>query len=233
MIEALLWGTVAGSSFVLGGLIELRSLLPSRWIGVLLGVGAGALISAVTFELVSDSAALGAGTGRVGAGLTLGALASYFTGRALGRERSEPSNRPLVVAAVLDVVSESLVIVGSLLIGGGLSAAVITAVFLCGVAEAITWTEKLTRQGLRAMSVERFWVILMVVCGAVATVGYGVLRSAPDTAFALVLAFAGGYLLATVTTEVIPEANERGGHLAGLATVMGFGLSFALVALAH
>ncbi|MGH9116519.1 MAG: hypothetical protein ACRD0A_01160 [Acidimicrobiales bacterium] len=27
MIEALLWGTLAGSSFVVGGLVELRSLL--------------------------------------------------------------------------------------------------------------------------------------------------------------------------------------------------------------
>ncbi|MGH9116518.1 MAG: hypothetical protein ACRD0A_01155 [Acidimicrobiales bacterium] len=193
----------------------------------------GALISAITFELFEDAAGLSAATGRAALGLALGAVASYLMAEAVGRDRQMPLTGPLAASAALDVSCESVVIVGSLLIGQGLGPAVITGVFLCGVPEAINWTEKRITRGLPARTILSFWVVLMLLCGAVATLGYGVLRSAPNTTIALVLAFAGGYLLATVTTELIPVANQRSGHVAGLATVMGFGLSFLFIELAH
>ncbi len=52
MINAFLWGLLATSSLILGGFIAGRFALSKRAIGVILGFGAGTLISAVSYELV-------------------------------------------------------------------------------------------------------------------------------------------------------------------------------------
>jgi ZIP family zinc transporter len=43
-----------------------------------------------------------------------------------------------------------------------------------------------------------------------------------------VLAFAGGAVLTMLADAMMPEAFERGGKLAGLATTLGFALAFAI-----
>ena len=54
MLEALGWGAVAASSLLIGALLGLLRPWPTRAIGLVLGFGAGALISAVSFELAED-----------------------------------------------------------------------------------------------------------------------------------------------------------------------------------
>ena len=51
VMSALGWGAVAASSVVLGALLALWRHWPERWVGAVLAFGAGALISAVSFEL--------------------------------------------------------------------------------------------------------------------------------------------------------------------------------------
>ena len=71
------WGVVAASSLVIGALLGLAREWPDRLIGLVLAFGAGALISAVSFELFEDGIAVG-GAASVGLGLAAGAL-TYFT----------------------------------------------------------------------------------------------------------------------------------------------------------
>ena len=59
MSAALLWGTIASSSLVLGALLGLARAWHKGLIGVVLGFGAGALISSVSFELVEEGFRLG------------------------------------------------------------------------------------------------------------------------------------------------------------------------------
>lgn len=54
MGAALGWGVVAASSLVLGMLLGLARSWPSRLIGLVLAFGAGALVSAVSFELFEE-----------------------------------------------------------------------------------------------------------------------------------------------------------------------------------
>ena len=56
---ALGWGVVAASSLVLGMLLGLARSWPSRLIGLVLAFGAGALVSAVSFELFEEGIARG------------------------------------------------------------------------------------------------------------------------------------------------------------------------------
>ena len=76
MLEALGWGAVAASSLLMGALFGLIRPWPSRAIGWVLGFGAGALISAVSFELAEDGVRIGGGAA-VGIGLAAGALTYY------------------------------------------------------------------------------------------------------------------------------------------------------------
>src|SRR4051795_8060338 len=90
MGAALAWGALAASSLVLGGLLGLAREWPRRLVGAVLAFGAGALISAVSFDLAQEGARIG-GPGAVALGLAAGALAYYFADRRLDRPRGPSS----------------------------------------------------------------------------------------------------------------------------------------------
>ena len=54
MLAAVGWGALAASSLVLGALLALSRPWHPRVIGIVLAFGAGALISAVSFELFEE-----------------------------------------------------------------------------------------------------------------------------------------------------------------------------------
>ena len=84
MGAALGWGVVAASSLVLGMLLGLARSWPSRLIGLVLAFGAGALVSAVSFELFEEGVDVG-GAAWVGVGLAAGALTYFVLARLVER----------------------------------------------------------------------------------------------------------------------------------------------------
>ena len=54
MAASLGWGALAASSLVLGALLAFARRWPSRQVGLVLAFGAGALISAVSFDLAQE-----------------------------------------------------------------------------------------------------------------------------------------------------------------------------------
>jgi zinc transporter, ZIP family len=66
MLSALGWGALAAGSLVLGAGLALLRVWPERLVGLVLAFGAGALISAVAFELAEDGVDIG-GPAAVGA----------------------------------------------------------------------------------------------------------------------------------------------------------------------
>src|SRR5512144_863619 len=75
MLSAFLWGGLAASSLLIGYLLAGRGL-PNRVIGIVMGFGAGALISAIAYELVPESVVGGSG---MALAFGLGAIA-FFVG---------------------------------------------------------------------------------------------------------------------------------------------------------
>jgi zinc transporter, ZIP family len=153
MGEALFWGLVASSSLVLGGLVGLYVRMSPRWIGVIMAFGAGVLISAVAYELVGEAVDTSAGGGGVALGLFGGAL-TFFAGDLLiervgGRESDAGGGSALsiVLGTVLDGIPESAVLGLSLLVGEGVSVAVLAAIFLSNLPEAIAATSGLVAAG--------------------------------------------------------------------------------------
>ena len=66
------WGLLSASSLVIGSLIALWIRIPLRVIGLIMGFGAGVLISAVAFDLVEEAAGKSTGNGALVAGLFSG-----------------------------------------------------------------------------------------------------------------------------------------------------------------
>jgi zinc transporter, ZIP family len=238
MGEALFWGLVAGSSLVLGGLIGLYVRMPPRWVGVIMAFGAGVLISAVAYELVGEAVDTAAGGGGVALGLFGGAL-TFFAGDALigrlgGQEREAGSEAAggsalaIVLGTVLDGIPETAVLGLSLLTGEGVSVAVLAAVFLSNLPEAIAATNGLAAAGWSRGGVLGLWALVALVCALASLAGYVLLDGASPRTVAIVLAFAGGAVLTMLADAMMPEAFERGGKLAGLATTFGFALAFAI-----
>jgi ZIP family zinc transporter len=237
MGEALFWGLVASSSLVLGGLVGIYVRMSPRWIGVIMAFGAGVLISAVAYELVGEAVDTAAGGGGVALGLFGGAV-TFFVGDALidrmGGQGGEVGDEAggsalsIVLGTVLDGIPETAVLGLSLLAGEGVSVAVLVAVFLSNLPEAIAATTGLVAAGWPRGRVLGLWALVAVVCGLASLVGYVLLDGASPRTVAIVLAFAGGAVLTMLADAMMPEAFERGGKLAGLATTFGFALAFAV-----
>jgi ZIP family zinc transporter len=153
MSAAFGWGLLSASSLVIGAVIALRINIPLRVIGLIMGFGAGVLISAVAFDLVDEAAAKSTGNGALIAGLFAGCLV-YFGGDRLvdrlgGGDRKDPTGaeekgggNPLsiVLGTVLDGIPESLVIGLTIFEGGAVGAAYLAAVFISNLPEAISST---------------------------------------------------------------------------------------------
>jgi ZIP family zinc transporter len=242
MGEAFAWGLLAASSLLLGGVVALRVRVGPRLLGLIMAFGAGVLISAVAYELVEEAFSTSGGSGAVALGLAAGAL-TFFAGdvvidRLGGAQRKSMAGPPeegsplaIVLGIVLDGIPESVVIGLTLLHGGAVSAAMLAAVFLSNLPEALSATVGLTLSGWRQRTVLGLWALVALVSALASLAGYALFGDASPEALAFVLSFAAGAILTMLADTMMPEAFEHGGKLVGLATTLGFGLAFAVSAL--
>jgi zinc transporter, ZIP family len=238
MAEAAFWGAVGASSLLIGAVIAIAVPLPRRAIGLVLGFGAGTLISATAFELTEEAFKLG-GADAVTIGLALGALA-YFAGDSVIErrgggsrmssmgEQSAGSANALLLGAVLDGIPESAVLGITLLEGSGVGVAVLAAIFLSNLPESLSSTTGLRMTGQRPARVLTTWAVVVVVSAISAALGYGLLDGASGNLVGLIQAFAGGAVLTMLVDTMIPEAFARGHRAVGLVTVLGFALAYLL-----
>jgi ZIP family zinc transporter len=242
MGEAFLWGSLASSSLILGGLLALWLRISTRVLGLVMAFGAGVLISAVAFELIQEAFETTQGGGGVPLGLFLGSVL-FFAGDSLidslggserkdsGGEQAGGSGPAIVLGIVLDGIPESLVLGLTVLEGGTVSAAFLVAVFLSNLPEAVAATSGLAKAGWAHLHILGLWVLVTVACGLAALAGYGLLDGASPRTVALVLSFAGGAILTMLADTMMPEAFEHGGKLVGLFTTFGFALAYAISSL--
>jgi len=245
MLEAAAWGLVGASSLLLGAIIGLRLPVSNRLMGLILGFGAGTLISAVAFELTEEAYKLG-GADAVAGGLAAGALAYFGGNLAISRrgasDRMRPAGRAdaesasaLLLGAVLDGIPESAVIGISLLAGGAVGVPILAAVFLSNLPESISSSRGMREQGLSTGHALRTWSLVCLVSALSAALGYGLLEDASGNLVGWIQAFAGGAVLTMLASTMLPTAHtleRRAGPVVqgaiGLATVLGFALAYLL-----
>jgi zinc transporter, ZIP family len=123
-------------------------------------------------------------------------------------------------------------VLGLTLVGGtGVSAAMLAAVFLSNLPEAIAATAGLRLKGWTSSRILALWLIVALVTALASLAGFALFDGASGDVVAFVLAFAGGAILTMLADTMMPEAFEHGGKLVGLFTTLGFALAFAISAL--
>ena len=238
---ALGWGSLAASSLVLGALLAFARRWSRRQVGLVLSVGAGALISAVSFELALEGEQVG-GLGWTGAGLGAGAVTYFLLDGAVGRRFAGGHGRAgraaassagpaLALGAFLDGIPEQAVLGIGLASGDGISVALLVAIFVSNLPEAIGSANAMSGAGARRSTIVRLWVAVAVVCAIASVVGYAIADAASGEARAVLDGFAAGALLVMLVDSMIPEASRDSGRVAGLVTVLGFAVAASLSSL--
>jgi ZIP family zinc transporter len=234
---ALGWGVLAASSLVIGALLGLVRPWPAQLVGLVLAFGAGALISAVSFDLAEEGARVG-GPGFMGLGLAVGAMTYFALNRLVGR-RSRRGNgqggggnagTALALGAFLDGIPEQTVLGIGIATGEGVSVGLLVAIFVSNLPEAIGSSTEMRAAGSHAEAIRRLWVLVALICTAATVAGYAIADNVSGDLNAAVDGFAAGALLVMLIDSMIPDAVRKGGDVSGLVTVLGFAVAAALSA---
>jgi len=239
--EAAFWGFVGASALIVGAEVAFGFKLSRLTIGLIMAFGVGALISAVSFELVAPAIET-AEVWQVAVGLGLGSATFFIGDRLIAKmggsnrkskdgESDDDSGLGIVLGTVLDGIPESAVLGMSLVGGGGVSFALLAGIWISNFPEALASTVNLSKAGMAKGKIRLMWLAILVVSGVAAALGFAVVNNSSSRTGALVEAFAAGSLLTMIADEMAPEAYERSAIYAGLATVAGFALAVFLTSL--
>ncbi len=226
MLEALAWGALAASSLLIGALLGIIRPWPTRAVGLVLGFGAGALISAVSFELAQEGVQVGGGAA-VGIGLGAGALTYYVCDVEIDRRSSgdDEAGAALALGAFLDGLPEQLVLGLGIALGDGVSAGLLAAIFVSNLPEAIGSATAMGSAGRSRRDVLLLWAGVAMICTLASGVGFAIADSASDTLKGGINGFAAGALVVMLVDSMIPEATRQAGRTTGLVTTLGFAVA--------
>ena len=241
MIDALLAGLLAASSLLLGAGLAIVHQVHRRTLGLIMAFGAGVLISAVAYDLVADAVEFADGRSVV-SGLFVGASV-FFVGDLLIERRgggqrksatgpgSSSSASAIVLGTILDGIPESIVLGLTILSGEGLSIAMLVAVFLSNLPEAMSSTAGFIASGTPRSRILLLWLFVVLISGLASMLGYASFGDSSPETIAFVQGFAAGAILTMLADTMMPEAFENGGPVVGLATTVGFSLAFLIATL--
>jgi zinc transporter, ZIP family len=220
------WGALAASSLILGAVFGLARKWPERLVGAVLAFGAGALISAVSFDLAEEGAQIG-DPGYVAIGLAVGAVSFYVADGALDRG----GTNALAIGALLDGIPEQLVLGIGLAAGEGVSLGLLAAIFVSNLPEAIGSADSMRAAGTRPAAIRRLWGLIAIGCAIATPVGFALADVTGGNLQAAINGFAAGALLVMLVDSMIPEAVSKAGRAGGLVTVLGFAVAAGLSAI--
>lgn len=246
MLQALLFGLLAGSAVFFGALVGIYTKINKKTIASIMAFGSGVLISALSLDLMEEANASG-GFIAVSIGFILGGLfyviGDYFIDNAGGHARKSVhskhhkhknpdaikiSGMALFLGALLDGIPESSAIGINLLSGTNMGILLLAAVFLSNFPEGVSGAIGMKEAGKSNKYILGLWLSIVIISGLSAFVGFTFLGHTSEHFQAATMAFAAGAILAMITDTMIPEAFERGGRFVALMAVFGFLVAFII-----
>ena len=238
MGEAALYGALGASSLIIGAALALAFHPSKRVVGWVLAFGAGALISAVAYELVLD-AIEDDETRALGVGIALGAL-TFYAGdllidkrgghdrKGMERETGEGNALAIFLGTLLDGIPESFILGITIQTQGEVGLAFLAAVFVANFPEGMAASSGFRDAGWSSQRILGVWLGVMAVSALSAAFGFSLFGQMSTLEGTYVQGFAAGALLTMLSDTMLPEAYEQSGPAVGLWTTLGFSVAIAI-----
>jgi ZIP family zinc transporter len=172
------------------------------------------------------------GAAWVGVGLAAGALTYFVLARLVERlgpgGSDSPGGTSLALGAFLDGIPEQMVIGIGLAGGTGVSIGLLGAVFVSNLPEAVGSATDMRAAGTPVRQIRLLWITVAALCALATPLGYLLATHTGGHFQAAINGFAAGALLVMLVDSMIPEATEKSGRVAGLATTLGFAVAAGL-----
>lgn len=223
---------VVSGALLAGAAWGLYGGLGPRLEGFLVALAGGALLLSVVSELIQPSIArsseLMAMLG-VAAGAVVFAVADYWIDERWGPD----SGGGLLAAITLDGIPENLAL-GVALIGAEPLevAALAGSILLSNLPEAAGGARGMAEGGRSRARIFALWAATAALLSIAAIAGNILLEGVSEHLLAFIRCFAAGAVVASLATEVFPQAYREDRHWAGVATAAGVILAFLLGGLA-
>ena len=234
MLSALLFGVVASSALVIGAVAGAYWRPPRFLLASALAFASGSLITALAYDLFEESLNT-AGLWLSAVGLLAGAAtfvaADTLLDRYMARAGSGVSAFASLASVTLDGVPENMALGVTLLETASEAGAAVTllvAIFASNLPEALGGAVGMRDQGRSKIFVIGVWAATAVLLAAAVVLGNTALAGVSKELLAVLLAFAGGAVLASLADTLMPDAYREGGPLVAFSTAAGFLLSFLI-----
>jgi zinc transporter, ZIP family len=102
------------------------------------------------------------------------------------------------------------------------------AIFVSNLPEAIGSAKDMRAAGSSVRQIRLLWLAVAGLCALATPLGYLLAKETGGHFQTLINGFAAGALLVMLVDSMIPEATEKSGRIAGLATVLGFAVAAGL-----
>lgn len=219
---------VVSGALIAGAAWGIYGKLTKRVEGFLIALAGGALLLSVVSELIEPSidkssiyhAAVG-----VAAGAIVFAVCDYLIDEKWGGS----SGGGLLAAITLDGVPENLALGVALIGAGGMEVAALAgSILLSNLPEAAGGARAMAEQGNSKGKIMLLWIATALLLSAAAIVGNLALEGLGEEPLAIIRCFAAGAVVASLATEVFPQAYKEDRHWAGIATALGVILALVL-----
>ncbi len=224
MLDAFLFSLLAQAPLILGGLLVYWFKIPTKLVGWLGGFGAGALFSAIAYDLLKTADTLNSWD--IIVWMLLGGAVFVGLDSIIEKKFGEQAGAMgIVLGALMDGVPECIIFGIQIAAGTGVSIAFLTAVMISNIPQAIAPSADFAKGGRKWYQVAGMWGVVVLACGAAGAGAYLVGSNVPSDTGNRVSAFAAGALLAMITNSLIPFSFERGKLITGIWAVGGFAMS--------
>jgi zinc transporter, ZIP family len=245
--SAFCWGLAAASGGLVGVILGLITRLRHRAIAAFMSLGAGVLLSAASFRVASGALMLAGAASAVG-GIVAGAATFSIANAALatakdrkrcGECKPQPSEAEapgsgtsIRLGTALDAVPEALVL-GVTLRAGGPDLALVIALSLANVPEALSGTAGMRLASRSSTYVLILWSGTALITAAITALAFYFLSDLGPHATAILKAYGAGALIAMTAESIIPEAFHNGPRYSGVLAAAGFAALILLGELAR
>ena len=247
VVWAFCWGLAAASGALVGVILGLITRLRHRSIAAFMSLGAGVLLSAASFKVASEALMLAGAASAVG-GIVAGAATFSIANAALAKAKDRKrcgeckpqpseaeapgSGTSIALGTALDAVPEALVL-GVTLRGGGPDLALVIALSLANVPEALSGTAGMRLASRSSTYVLILWSGTTLVTAAITALAFYLLSDLGPHAMAILKAYGAGALIAMTAESMIPEAFHNGPRYSGVLAAAGFAALILLGELAR